>query len=51
MATLKIAIIALVASALFLGACGRRGALERPPHVEKEEKQDDKFILDPVIKS
>lgn len=51
MATFKIAVIALMASMLLLGACGRRGALERPPAAEEEEKQDKKFILDPLIKS
>ncbi len=51
MTTIKTATIALMVSMLLLGACGRRGALEPPPDAEKEEKQDKKFILDPLIKS
>lgn len=52
MATVKTAIIALMVSALFLGACGRRGSLERPPAAnEEDEKRDKGFVLDPLIKS
>lgn len=50
MRNVKIAIIALLATALFLGACGRRGALQAPPDVEKEEQQEKDFILDPLVK-
>ena len=49
MRNVKIAIIAVLASALLLGACGRRGALQAPPNAEKEEKQDESFILDPLV--
>lgn len=58
MSKVKIAIVALMVSTLFLGACGRRGPLEPPPvaendeNPEKAEKQDmqgKKFILDPLI--
>jgi len=49
MSKIKIAIVALMVSTLFLSSCGRRGALEPPPAAEKEEKQDKKFILDPLI--
>ena len=51
MTTIKIAIIALMSSAFLLSACGRRGPLEAPTHVEKKEKQDKPFILNPLIKS
>jgi len=49
MSKIKIAIVALMISTLFLSACGRRGPLEPPPVAEKEEEQDKKFILDPLI--
>ncbi len=58
MSKVKIAIVALMVSTLFLGACGRRGALEPPPvadneenpeKVEKNQLQNKKFILDPLI--
>ncbi len=49
MTKIRIAIVALMVSTLLLGACGRRGALQPPPDVEKKEKQDKKFILDPLI--
>lgn len=50
MSTIKIATIALLASALLIGACGRRGAPEAPPG-DKEEQQEKGFILDPLVKS
>ena len=51
MTTIKTAIVALMVSMFLLGACGRRGALQPAPDTKKEEKQDQKFILDPLIKS
>ncbi len=49
MRKIKIAIVAVLASTLFLSACGRRGGLEPPPNAEKQEKKDKKFILDRLI--
>lgn len=52
MATIRLAIIALMASLLFLSACGVRGPVEAPPYpAEEEEKQDTDFVLNPLIKS
>lgn len=49
MSKIKIAITALMVSMFLLNACGRRGPLEAPPPAEKKEKQDQGFILDPLI--
>ena len=44
----RFAILALMLAALGLTACGRDGNLEPPPGYEKD-KEDDTFILDPLI--
>jgi len=49
MTKIRIAIVALMVSTLFLSACGRRGPLEAPPDLEKQDKQDKNFVLDPLI--
>ncbi len=58
MPKVKIAIVTVMVSMLFVGACGRRGPLEPPPVAENDEKPEKveqstysgkKFILDPLI--
>jgi predicted small lipoprotein YifL len=49
MTKIRIAIVALLVSTLFLSACGRRGPLEPPPDLEKQDKKDKGFALDPLI--
>jgi predicted small lipoprotein YifL len=61
----RIALAGALIAALSLSACGRKGALEAPPHAnlssdtdkaaspgageEKSKKPDRKFFLDPLI--
>ncbi len=45
----RLFIITLLIAAFGLGACGRRGDLEPPPGYEPGSKQDDEFVLDPII--
>ncbi len=58
MPKVKIAIVTVMVSMLFVGACGRRGPLEPPPVAENDENPEKakensysgkKFILDPLI--
>jgi len=58
MSKVRIAIVAVMVSMLFVGACGRRGALEPPPVAENDENAEKveqktysgkKFILDSLI--
>jgi len=58
MSNVKIAIVAVMVSMLFVGACGRRGPLEPPPAAENDDNAEKveqntysgkKFILDPLI--
>ena len=58
MSNVKIAIVAVMVSMLFVGACGRRGPLEPPPVAENEETGEKvekrtysgkKFILDSLL--
>lgn len=44
----RFAILALMFAALGLTACGRAGSLEPPPGYEKD-KEDEPFVLDPLI--
>jgi predicted small lipoprotein YifL len=57
----RIAVVAIVAAAIGLAGCGRKGALEAPPGMalkaanagepapETPKKPDKKFVLDPLI--
>ncbi len=58
MSNVKIAIVAVMVSMLFVGACGRRGDLEPPPVADNEDNPEKveqntysgkTFILDPLI--
>jgi len=61
MSKVKIAIVAVMVSMLFVGACGRRGPLEPPPIADNDDNADNpdkvkqdtysgkSFILDPLI--
>ncbi len=58
MPSFRILIVTVIAAALVLGACGRRGPLEPPPSaadvapsqgVEKEARDDRSFPLDFLI--
>jgi len=58
MSKVRIAIVAVMVSMLFVGACGRRGDLELPPVAENDENAEKveqktysgkKFILDSLI--
>ncbi len=58
MSKVRIAIVAVMVSMLFVGACGRRGDLEPPPVAENDENAEKveqktysgkKFILDSLI--
>ncbi len=44
----QLAILGLLIAALGLTACGRAGPLEPPPGAE-ETKEDDPFIVDPLV--